>query len=131
MVSVIVPCYNEQESLPLFYDEISKVFQKNQIAYELVFVNDGSSDDTLKELKELSRKDSKVIYLSFSRNFGKESAMFAGFCNASGDYVVVMDADLQDPPSLLPKMLKILENEDYDSVATRRISRIGEPPIRS
>ena len=131
MVSVIVPCYNEQESLPLFYDEISKVFQKNQIAYELVFVNDGSSDDTLKELKELSRKDSKVIYLSFSRNFGKESAMFAGFCNASGDYVVVMDADLQDPPSLLPKMLKILENEDYDSVATRRISRIGEPPVRS
>ncbi len=131
MVSIIVPCYNEQEALPLFYDEIYKVCQENQIEYELIFVNDGSLDETLKELKELSRKDSNVIYLSFSRNFGKEAAMFAGFCNASGDYVAVMDADLQDPPSLLPKMLEILKDGDYDSVATRRISRIGEPPIRS
>lgn len=131
MVSVIVPCYNEQESLPLFYDEIYKVCQENQIEYELIFVDDGSLDETLKELKELSRRDSNVIYLSFSRNFGKEAAMFAGFCNASGDYVAVMDADLQDPPSLLPKMLKILKDGNYDSVATRRVSRIGEPPIRS
>ena len=131
MVSIIVPCYNEQEALPLFYDEIYKVCQENQIEYELIFVNDGSLDETLKELKELSRKDSNVIYLSFSRNFGKEAAMFAGFCNASGDYVAVMDADLQDPPSLLPKMLKILRGGNYDSVATRRVSRIGEPPIRS
>ena len=131
MVSVIVPCYNEQESLPLFYDEIYKVCQENQIEYELIFVNDGSLDETLKELKALSRRDSNVIYLSFSRNFGKEAAMFAGFCNASGDYVAVMDADLQDPPSLLPKMLKILRGGNYDSVATRRVSRIGEPPIRS
>ncbi len=131
MVSVIVPCYNEQESLPLFYDEIYKVCQENQIEYELIFVDDGSLDETLKELKALSRRDSNVIYLSFSRNFGKEAAMFAGFCNASGDYVAVMDADLQDPPSLLPKMLKILRGGNYDSVATRRVSRIGEPPIRS
>lgn len=131
MVSVIVPCYNEQESLPLFYDEIYKVCQENQIEYELIFVDDGSLDETLKELKALSRRDSNVIYLSFSRNFGKEAAMFAGFCNASGDYVAVMDADLQDPPSLLPKMLKILRGGNYDSVAARRVSRIGEPPIRS
>lgn len=99
--------------------------------YELIFVNDGSRDRTLEILKELSEKDPHVIYLSFSRNFGKEAAMYAGFCNAGGDYVAVMDADLQDPPSLLPEMLEKLESGEYDSVATRRVSRDGEPPIRS
>ncbi len=130
-VSIIVPCYNEQEVLPLFYNEIVRVCLDNQINYELIFVNDGSSDHTLEQLRTLSNQDKKVIYLSFSRNFGKEAAMFAGFCNASGNYVAVMDADLQDPPSLLPEMLKILRNGEYDSVATRRVTRTGEPPIRS
>ncbi len=130
-VSIIVPCYNEQEVLPLFYNEIVRVCLDNQISYELIFVNDGSSDHTLEQLRTLSNQDKNVIYLSFSRNFGKEAAMFAGFCNASGNYVAVMDADLQDPPSLLPEMLKILGNGEYDSVATRRVTRTGEPPIRS
>lgn len=130
-LSVIVPCYNEQEALPIFYTEITQVLSRCEITYELILVDDGSSDNTLPELRALSEKDSRVVYLSFSRNFGKEAAMFAGFCNASGDYIAIMDADLQDPPALLPKMLKILESEDYDSVATRRVSRKGEPPIRS
>ena len=98
---------------------------------EMLFINDGSKDRTLEILKELAAKDSRVKYLSFARNFGKESAMYAGFCNASGDYVAVMDADLQDPPSLLPQMLSILETGEYDSVATRRVDRKGEPPVRS
>lgn len=130
-LSVIVPCYNEQEALPIFYTEITQVLSRCEITYELILVDDGSSDNTLPELRALSEKDSRVVYLSFSRNFGKEAAMFAGFCNASGDYIAIMDADLQDPPALLPKMLKILESEDYDCVATRRVSRKGEPPIRS
>ena len=104
-VSIIVPCYNEQEVLPLFYNEIVRVCLDNQISYELIFVNDGSSDHTLEQLRTLSNQDKNVIYLSFSRNFGKEAAMFAGFCNASGNYVAVMDADLQDPPSLLPVLV--------------------------
>lgn len=130
-LSVIVPCYNEQEALPIFYNEITQALSECEVTYELIFVDDGSSDNTLPELRALSEKDSRVVYLSFSRNFGKEAAMFAGFCNVSGDYIAIMDADLQDPPALLPKMLKILESEDYDSVATRRVSRKGEPPIRS
>ena len=130
-LSVIVPCYNEQEALPIFYTEITQVLSRCEITYELILVDDGSSDNTLPELRALSEKDSRVVYLSFSRNFGKEAAMFAGFCNASGDYIAIMDADLQDPPALLPEMLKILESEDYDSVATRRVSRKGEPPVRS
>ena len=130
-LSVIVPCYNEQEALPIFYTEITQVLSRCEITYELILVDDGSSDNTLPELRALSEKDSRVVYLSFSRNFGKEAAMFAGFCNASGDYIAIMDADLQDPLALLPKMLKILESEDYDCVATRRVSRKGEPPIRS
>ena len=99
--------------------------------YELLFVNDGSKDNTLSILRKLADEDSHVSYLSFSRNFGKEAGMYAGFCNAGGDYVAVMDADLQDPPALLPQMLEILESGEYDSVATRRVTRKGEPPVRS
>lgn len=131
MITLIVPCYNEQESLPIFYKEVTAVVQKIKSDYELLFINDGSRDDTLKILRSLAKKDSHVTYLSFSRNFGKEAAMYAGFCNAHGEYVAVMDADMQDPPSLLPKMLEILESGEYDSVATRRADRKGEPPIRS
>ena len=130
-ISVIVPCYNEQESLPLFYKEISNILQKMEISYELILVNDGSSDNTLKIMKELSEEDDSIVALSFSRNFGKEAAMYAGFCNAKGSYVAVMDADMQDPPALLPKMYKILQTSEYDSVATRRSTREGEPLIRS
>jgi len=126
-----VPCYNEQESLPYFYQETVSVLQKINYDYEFLFVNDGSKDGTLPILRELAAQDEHITYLSFSRNFGKEAAMFAGFCNASGDYVAVMDADMQDPPALLPQMLEILESGEYDSVATRRENREGEPPIRS
>lgn len=130
-VTIIVPCYNEQESLPIFYQETVSVLQKINYDYEFLFVNDGSKDGTLPILRELAAQDEHITYLSFSRNFGKEAAMFAGFCNASGDYVAVMDADMQDPPALLPQMLEILESGEYDSVATRRENREGEPPIRS
>lgn len=130
-IALIVPCYNEQEALPIFYREMSKIMKEIDCQYELIFVNDGSKDNTLSILKELAEKDENVTYLSFSRNFGKEAAMYAGFCNADADYVAVMDADMQDPPALLPEMVKILESGEYDSVATRRVSRDGEPPIRS
>ena len=130
-LSLIIPCYNEQESLPIFYREASKVLGAMGCDYELVFVNDGSKDGTLSILKGLAGQDSHVFYLSFSRNFGKEAAMYAGFCNSHGDYVAVMDADMQDPPSLLPQMLELLRGGEYDSVATRRVSRDNEPPIRS
>ncbi len=131
LLSLVVPCYNEEQALPIFYQETTKVLQGMTCEYELLFVNDGSKDRTLAILKELAEQDSHVSYLSFSRNFGKEAAMYAGFCNAHGDYVAVMDADMQDPPSLLPEMLALLEGGEYDSVATRRVSRKGEPPIRS
>lgn len=131
MISIIIPCYNEQESLPLFLREITRIFAQIDDEYELIFVNDGSSDKTLAELRTFAQTDSHITYLSFSRNFGKEAAMYAGFCNARGDYVAVMDADLQDPPALLPKMLELLKSSEYDSVATRRATRSGEPPIRS
>lgn len=131
-VSIIVPCYNEEESLELFYKEFNKCIKKNKnINYELMFVNDGSKDKTLEVILELASKDKNIKYISFSRNFGKEAAMYAGLKNSIGDYVAIMDADLQDPPSLLSEMLDILRNEDYDSVATRRVTRKGEPPIRS
>lgn len=130
-LSLIIPCYNEQESLPIFYEETIKVLKNMDCDYELLFVNDGSKDETLSILRELASNDKHVIYISFSRNFGKEAAMYAGFCNATGDYVTVMDADMQDPPSLLPQMLEILSDGEYDSVATRRKDRAGEPPIRS
>jgi len=131
LLSLIIPCYNEEQALPLFYEEATRVLSTMDVNCEMIFVNDGSKDNTLGVLKELAAKDSRVFYLSFARNFGKESAMYAGFCNAHGDYVAVLDADLQDPPSLLPKMLEILETGEYDSVATRRVDRKGEPPVRS
>ncbi len=131
MISLIIPCYNEQESLPIFYREVTSVARRMESEYELLFVDDGSKDRTLPILKELAAQDEHVTYFSFSRNFGKEAAMYAGFCNAKGDYIAVMDADMQDPPSLLPQMIEILEGGEYDSVATRRTSRTGEPPIRS
>lgn len=131
-ISLIIPCYNEEKALPLFYPEICRIADSMEnVSFEFLFINDGSRDNTLHILKRFAEQDPRVIYLSFSRNFGKEAAMYAGFCNASGDYAAVMDADMQDPPALLPKMLELLRTGDYDSVATRRVSRLGEPPIRS
>lgn len=129
-ISIVVPCYNEQESILLFYEEINKISEEMEQEFEFIFVNDGSSDHTLDCMKALSEKDARVKYVSFSRNFGKEAAIHAGFSKAEGDYIVMMDADLQDPPSLLPEMLSYME-AGYDSVATRRVTRKGEPPIRS
>ena len=130
-LSLIVPCYNEQEALPIFYRETTAVMEKMGCDWELIFVNDGSRDGTLPLLKQLAEADSHVTYLSLSRNFGKEAAMYAGFCNARGDYVAEMDADMQEPPSLLPQMLETLQGGEYDCVATRRVTRAGEPPVRS
>ncbi|MCC8138847.1 MAG: glycosyltransferase family 2 protein [Lachnospiraceae bacterium] len=130
-ISLIVPCYNEQESLPIFHLEAGKVLKEIGCDYEFIFVNDGSRDDTLSVMKQLAEWDEHVTWISFSRNFGKEAAMYAGFCNADGDYVAVMDADMQDPPSLLPEMLHLLESGEYDSVAARRVNRKGESPVRS
>lgn len=132
-ISIIVPCYNEEQTVSLFYNEIVKIAKAIKKDFEFIFVNDGSIDKTIDIIKKLSRKDKRVKYISFSRNFGKEAAMYAGLELSSGDYVAIMDADLQDPPSLLPEMIKILEdkNSDYDTVATRRVNRKGEPPIRS
>ncbi len=130
-LTLIVPCYNEEEALPYFYEEVCRVVGELNYETELLFVNDGSKDNTLSVIKGFAEKDERVKYLSFSRNFGKEGAMYAGFCNASGDLVAVMDADMQDPPSLLPKMLELIESGEYDSVATRRVNRKGEPKIRS
>ncbi|MEG0126317.1 MAG: glycosyltransferase family 2 protein [Clostridia bacterium] len=130
-LSVIVPCYNEQEALPLFYEAFIKETAQMEVALELVFVDDGCKDQTLKTLKALHQQDERVHYISFSRNFGKESAMYAGLEAATGDYIAIMDADLQDPPALLPQMLQSLEEEGVDCVATRRVTRKGEPKIRS
>ena len=132
LISVIVPCFNEEEALPYFYEEINKTSKiMSYIDFEFIFVNDGSKDRTLSVIKQLSKNDTRVKYISFSRNFGKEAAIFAGFQNSTGDYVVLMDADLQDPPYLLPEMYKAIVDEGYDSAATRRVTRKGEPPIRS
>ena len=130
-LTLIVPCFNEQEALPFFYKEAISVLKNLNYEYELLFINDGSKDNTLNILKDFADRDACVKYISFSRNFGKEAAMYAGFCNATGDYVAIMDADMQDPPDLPPEMLKLIESGEYDSVATRRVSREGEPPIRS
>ena len=132
LISVVVPCFNEEKVLPLFYQEITRVAKlMADYRFEFLFVDDGSKDTTLSVIKKMSEKDERVKYISFSRNFGKEAAMYAGFSNAKGDYVTLMDADLQDPPALLPEMIKAVEEEGYDSVATRRVTRKGEPPIRS
>lgn len=133
LLSVIVPCYNEEENVPFFYEEFLKnesSLTEKEITWEILYVDDGSKDGTVAEVKKLHAKDERVHLLSFSRNFGKEAAMYAGLQKSRGDYVVIMDADLQDPPSLLPQMFAYLE-EGYDSVATRRVSRKGEPPVRS
>lgn len=131
-ISVVVPCYNEQETIYLFYQEMEKVTHELSVNIEYLFINDGSSDNTLSILRELARKDKqKIRYISFSRNFGKEAAIYAGLVHSTGDYVSVMDADLQDPPELLPKMLQLIEQGEYDCIGTRRVSRKGEPPIRS
>lgn len=131
LLTMIVPCYNEQEALPLFYAESVKAVNDIGCDYEYILINDGSGDDTFAVMKELAAQDEHITYLSFSRNFGKEAAMYAGFCNAHGDYVAVMDADMQDPPTLLPQMVEVLMNGEYDSVATRRTNRTGESPVRS
>lgn len=131
-ISIIVPCYNEEESMPLFYDEICKVASDfKHVDFEFIFVNDGSRDRTLEIARDLSKKDKRVRYISFSRNFGKEAAILAGLDYSVGDYVAIMDADLQDPPSMLYEMYRGIKEEGYDCVATRRVSRKGEPPIRS
>lgn len=141
LISVIVPCYNEQESLPLFYREIIRVTDGmkekyynegiSDLSFEFIFVNDGSKDDTLKILRDMHRNDKRVCYVSFSRNFGKESAMLAGLERSRGDYIVVLDADLQHPPALLPQMYDYVRSGEYDCAATRRISRKGEPKLLS
>ena len=133
LLTAIVPCFNEEENVPYFYEEFLKnkpFLEKRGIDYELIYVDDGSSDGTAKAVRALVAKDQNVRLLSFSRNFGKEAAMYAGLQNARGDYVSIMDADLQDPPSLLPEMFGYLD-EGYDQVATRRVNRTGEPPVRS
>lgn len=131
-LTVIIPCFNEEEALPIYYREMSKVMEEMpEVDTELLFIDDGSTDRTLSVMKDLHILDKRCKYLSFSRNFGKEAAIYAGLKNAAGDYVAVMDVDLQDPPDMLPKMYKILEEEGYDSVATKRSTRTGEPRIRS
>ena len=136
LLSVIVPCYNEEAAIPFFYDEMRKteadlVQRFPDVTLEYIFVDDGSTDGTVDVVKNLRAKDKRVHYISFSRNFGKESALYAGFTKAAGDYVVCMDADLQDPPHLLPDMFTAVSEEGYDSAATRRVTRKGEPKIRS
>lgn len=132
-ISVVVPCYNEQEAIPLFYQAIAEIAEKmkDRAVFEVIFVNDGSRDESLAEMRALAERDERVHYLSFSRNFGKEAAMYAGMQKAQGDYVAIMDVDLQDPPALLPEMLDGIEKEGFDCVATRRVTRKGEPPLRS
>ena len=136
LLSVVVPCYNEEHSVLNFYNEFKRVYDEMlsnnfDLDYELIFVDDGSEDNTLNSIKELAEKDDFVKYISFSRNFGKESALFAGLKNSNGDYVAVMDAALQDPPNLLPEMYRLIFTGDYDCIATRRVSRKGEPKLRS
>lgn len=131
-ISIVIPMYNERESLTLLYQELNEVAaQLTDYTMEYLFVNDGSTDGTLSVIRELAKGDTRIRYVSFSRNFGKEAALYAGLKAATGDYIATMDADLQDPPKLLPKMLKMMEEGDCDNVAARRINRKGEPPVRS
>lgn len=132
LISIVVPCYNEEESIELFYETVESVRKKLPIEIEYIFVNDGSKDNTLPILRELTQKDQERIkYISFSRNFGKEAALYAGLEKTNGDYIAVMDVDLQDPPEMLPEMYNLIKKEDYDCIGARRVSREGEPPIRS
>ena len=131
-ISIVVPMYNEQEALDILYRELKRVTETiPDHEFEYLFVNDGSKDATLDEIRKLAKQDARVRYVSFSRNFGKEAAMYAGLKSASGDYVALMDADMQDPPALLPQMIQMIESGECDNVATRRVNRKGEPPIRS
>ena len=131
-ISIVIPCYNEESMVPLLYEELERVRNSMQgVQMEYLFVDDGSKDGTIAQIELLRKKDKKVCYVALSRNFGKEAAIYAGLEHATGDYVALIDADLQDPPSLLPEMYRILKEEEYDSVATRRVTRKGEPPIRS
>lgn len=133
LLSSIIPCYNEEDNIDYFYQEFLKnlpILKAHGLDYELIYIDDGSKDKTVQKIKELHKKDERVVLISFSRNFGKEAAMYAGLQASKGDYVAIMDADLQDPPSLLPKMFEYID-EGYDQVATRRVTRQGEPPIRS
>lgn len=132
LVSIIVPCFNEEEVLPMYYEEMKRLMEKMYDAkFELIFVDDGSKDGTLSILKDFHKRDKRCSFLSFSRNFGKEAAIYAGLQHANGDYVGLMDADLQDPPAMLLEMFHILEQGEYDCVGTRRMDRQGEPVIRS
>lgn len=132
LISLIIPCYNESEGLDILCPALCEVAEQMQeYCFEILLIDDGSQDDTLQKMKQVAERDSRFRYISFSRNFGKEAAMYAGFCHAKGDYVTVMDSDMQDPPSMLPQMVEILEQGEYDSVATRRVTRKGEPPLRS
>ena len=132
LISIVIPCYCEEESIPAFWDEICKTTNTmSHVNFEFLFIDDGSKDNTLKILRMLSKKDSRIRYISFSRNFGKEAAMYAGLQKSKGDFVAIMDADLQDPPSLLPEMLATVESGEYDCAASRRVTRKGEPRIRS
>ena len=131
-ITIAVPCYNEEQALPPFFAEVTRVAdQMPYVEFEFLFVNDGSKDGTMNILRELAKRDARVKYISFSRNFGKEAGIYAGLENAAGDYVVIMDADLQDPPALLPEMYRAVTEEGYDCVGSRRVTRKGEPPIRS
>ncbi len=131
LLSVIVPVYNEQDTIAIFYQTVEKYVPQFNVAIEYLFIDDGSKDNTLNIIKELAEQDKRVHYVSFSRNFGKEAALYAGLQNSSGDYIVLMDVDLQDPPELLPQMLKEIQENGYDCIGTRRVTRKGEPPIRS
>ena len=132
LITIVVPCYNEEKALPLYYEKMRETMQKMDYAdFELILVNDGSKDKTLEVIKALVKNDNRIKYISFSRNFGKEAAMFAGFEYARGNYIAIMDADLQDPPELLEEMYKGINEEGYDCVATKRVSRKGEPKLRS
>lgn len=131
-ISVVVPCYNEQRALPFYYDKMKGVMAlMPELSFEIIIVDDGSADGTLETAKQLAKSDERIRYISFSRNFGKEAAMYAGLKNASGKYTAIMDADLQDPPEMLPKMYRVITEEGYDAVGTRRVTRKGEPPVRS
>ena len=136
LISIVVPCYNEEDVLPMFYEEIQKIMEQmkeehEELSFELLFIDDGSKDKTLQILRSMSLADKRVRYISFSRNFGKEAGMYAGLKNSKGDFVVVMDADLQHPPAFLPKMYNFVKDGEYDCATTRRVSREGESKIRS